>query len=242
MYKTIESASVQSQPERVMSRDSLEQQTVGHVNNNLITDNRSGLPPTAAKQSRMMPTKDNLERLIGKDIELDNRLSSNPEDSDKGYMEKQCGVCIVEKNGKYILTLDDHAADSGVWVPYATGKAVIGRSTGSGAGWMASGPFSGCELVVGVDESEDRRVFAAHIAKESGSTGKEEYSKFRSETKASEFYWNKIPMPDYGINCACAYVFVICSPDGIVSMNSLEVVVNKMGGSDGKVLALRTIK
>ena len=242
MYKTIESASVQSQSERAMPRGSLEQQTVRHVNNHLITDNHSGLPPTAAKQSRMMPTKDNLEKLIGKDIELDIHLSCQPESTPKGYIEKQFGVCIVEKNGKYILTRDDQAADRGVWVPYAEGKAVVGRSTGSGACWMASGPFSGCELAVGVDKSEDRRVFAAHIARQSGSTAEGDYSRFRGETKASEFYWNKIPLPFYGNNCACAYVFAICSPDGIVSMNSLEVVVNTMGGSNGKVMALRTIK
>lgn len=171
---------------------------------------------------------------------MDIRLTSQPDDSPKGYLEKQYGVSIIENNGKYILTRDDTAADRGVWVPYAETKAVIGRNTGSGVGWMVSGPFSGCEMAVGVDKSQDR-VFVAHIAKQRGSTAPADYRKFRAESQASEYYWNKIPMP-FEDRFSCAYVFVICSPNGIISMNSLEVAVTAMGGSNGKVISVRTFK
>ena len=188
----------------------------------------------------MRPTKENLTKLVGKQIEMDIRLTSQPEDSPNGYLEKQYGGTILERNGKYILTRDDQAADRGVWVPYAETKAVIGRCTGSGVSWMASGPFSGCEMAVGVDKNVDR-VFVAHIAKQRGSTAPADYRKFRVASKASEFYWNRIPMP-FEDRFSCAYVFVICSPNGIVSMNSLEVEVTAMGGSNGRVISVRTFK
>ncbi|NOH64489.1 hypothetical protein [Vibrio sp. RE88] len=188
----------------------------------------------------MRPTKENLTALVGKNIEMDIRLSCRPESSENGYLEKQYGVTLLERDGKVVLTRDDSSVDAGVWVPYAETKAVVGRYTGSGVGWLASGPFSGCEMAIGVDKDQNR-VFAAHIAKQSGSTAPADYRKFRTDAKASEFYWNRIPMP-FEDKFSCAYVFVICSTDGIISMNSLEVEVTSMGGSNGKVLSVRTFK
>ena len=188
----------------------------------------------------MRPTKSNLDSLIGKDIDMDIRLTCQPEHSDSGYLEKQFGVTLSLSNGSVVLARDDSSVDAGTWVPYAETKAVVGRYRGGGVGWIASGPFSGCEMAVGVDNALGK-VFAAHIAKQSGSTAPADYRKFRLHNEASEFYWNRIPMP-FEDRYSCAYVFVICSQDGIVSMNSLEVATTSMGGSNGKILSVRAFK
>lgn len=83
----------------------------------------------------MRPTKENLTALVGKNIEMDIRLSCRPENSENGYLEKQYGVTLLERDGKVVLTRDDSSVDAGVWVPYAETKAVVGRYTGSGVGW-----------------------------------------------------------------------------------------------------------
>ena len=42
----------------------------------------------------MRPTKENLTALVGKNIEMDIRLSCRPENSENGYLEKQYG-CLL---------------------------------------------------------------------------------------------------------------------------------------------------
>ena len=71
------------------------------------------------------------------------------------------------------LTLDTGPSDGpGMWVHYLPTRASYGVSEG-GENWGASGPFSGCQIIVG---KRDGRIYLAHIAQESGSGANAEWS------------------------------------------------------------------
>lgn len=187
----------------------------------------------------MIPTKENLEALINKQITLDVKLGCQPA---SGVIEKEYGVSLTGGDSGS-LTRDDDGGD-GTWVPYAEGKAVVGYLR-DGISWIASGPFSGCKFSVGKDGSG--KVFAAHIAQQSGSTGEEDYSGYRGTKSLSEWYWNKIPLPEVTVPNslgACSYIFVILKDDksGIESMNRVDVNSPQMGSGNGTVTAVHTFK
>ena len=50
----------------------------------------------------------NLDSLIGKDIDMDIRLTCQPEHSDSGYLEKQFGVTLSLSNGSVVLRVTTH--------------------------------------------------------------------------------------------------------------------------------------
>jgi len=183
----------------------------------------------------MIPNASNLKKLVGKNIKMDIKLTSQPA-IQSGVMEKSYGVSL--NDGDEVSLIFKDRASEGTWVPYAEGKAVVGYLNEHN--WIASGPFSGCQLAVGINKS-NQKVFAAHIAKQSGSTGEADYKKYRDSKKLSEWYWNKIPLPNPA-RFSCSYVFVICSKKGITSMTRLDVDVNKMGGSDGKITNVHVFK
>jgi len=126
----------------------------------------------------------------------------------------------------------------GLWTPYSEGQAVIAYVSGSQT-WVASGPFSGCEFAVG--KAADGRVFAAHIAKQSGSTAGEDFQAYLSKKKLTVWYWNRIPIPSETFY-ACTYVFAEFGGGGLTSMTRVNVRVTSMGGSDGSVFEVRKLK
>ena len=184
----------------------------------------------------MIPSTQNLKTLVGKKIQMDIQLTSQP-DILSGAMVKNYGVSLENLNDKVLLKRID-STTGGIWVPYAEGKAVVGYL--GCKRWISSGPFSGCQFAVGKDKKKNR-VFAAHIAKQSGSTGEVDYKKYRRNNELSEWYWNKIPMPNLA-RYSCSYVFVICNKDRIISMNRMDVDVTTMGGSDGEITHIHTFK
>lgn len=183
----------------------------------------------------MIPNAANLQALVGKQVTMDPKLlESQPAG---GVMVRSWGV-NVDASGN-ALSLTRVESGGGLWVPYATGKAVVGYLDGAKT-WAASGPFSGCEFAVGKSKKTGQ-VFAAHIAKESGSSGEKDYAAFRSAQDLSEWYWNKIPLPNEKA-FSCSYVFVGAGGGGITFMARMDVDVTKMGGSDGKITGVHKFK
>ncbi|MDP3084746.1 MAG: hypothetical protein Q8N44_13800 [Rubrivivax sp.] len=173
--------------------------------------------------------------LIGKKFTLDPTLGCSPGNARDGVVLKGYGASLTESNGT--AKLEKCEAGAGLWVPYAETKAVVGYMTGSQI-WVASGPFSGCQFAI---VKGGGLVFAAHIAQQSGSTGAEDYAKYRSESGLSEWYMNKIPMPNQ-MAFSCSYVFVLCGDGGINHMARVDVNVTTMGGSNGTVTNVHTFK
>jgi hypothetical protein len=184
----------------------------------------------------MIPSASNLTKLVGKKIEMDLKLTSQPA-IEAGVMEKSYGVSLNVAGDTVKLDRIDSSSD-GTWVPYAEGKAVVGYL--KERNWVASGPFSGCQFAVGINKST-QKVYAAHIAKQSGSTGEADYKKYRDNKKLSEWYWNKIPLPNPA-KFSCSYIFVICDKSGISAMIRLDADVTKMGGSDGTITNVHVYK
>jgi hypothetical protein len=185
----------------------------------------------------MIPTPANLITLIGKTISLDIRLGARAPNILDGVIVKEYGFSISLEQEKVTLKREDGVDNNGLWVPYVEGQAVVGYASGQQT-WIASGPFSGCEFAVGKGGG---RVFGAHIARQSGSTAQEDYKKYRSDNALQEWYWNKIPMPE-SQGMACSYVFVILGGGGITSMARIDVAVTSMGGGNGKIMSVRTLK
>lgn len=188
----------------------------------------------------MLPNEKNLKSVVGKDLEMDIKLTSQP-DMKEGSMMKQYGISIIAQGNKVVLQRTELLPNSGIWIPYAETKSVVGQVDDSGGTtWLASGPFSGCEFVIGKNHTTNQ-IFAAHIAQQSGSTGSLDYRKFRSSNNVTEWYWNKISMP-FDDRFSCNYLFVICNSGGIISMNTLAVEVTSMGGSNGRIANIKNYK
>ena len=138
----------------------------------------------------MIPNAINLKGFIGKTIEMDIKLTSQPAIT-SGAMVKNYGVSLQVVNDKVLLSRIDASTD-GVWVPYAEGKAVVGYLNKKN--WIASGPFSGCQFAIGEDK-KNKKVFSAHIAKQSGSTGEADYKKYRELISYPNGIGIKFPCP-----------------------------------------------
>ena len=135
----------------------------------------------------------------------------------------------VSLSGGAALTLDSGRGDPpGMWVHYLETRATYGLSEGAET-WAASGPFSGCQVIVG---KRDGRVFVAHLAQQSGSTADDDWAKrgFQDEVWAR---W-KVPLPSDQFYSS-SIVFVDWSKGS--SPASIEVVrvdvkTKNMGGFD----------
>jgi hypothetical protein len=182
----------------------------------------------------MNPTNANLSGLVGQTITLDPKLTARAPNVGTGAMVKGYG-CALESNGGVKIKRSDSGGI--LWVPYAEGQAVVGYASGSQT-WIASGPFSGCELAVG---KGNQGLFGAHIARQSGSTAKADYETYRTAHGLSEWYWNQIPMPDQTA-FSCSYVFVEVGGGGILHMSRVDVLVTQMGGGDGKITKVHQFK
>jgi hypothetical protein len=178
---------------------------------------------------KVIPTHYGLMGLVGKKIQLDQTLGCQP--IGNGVIVKGYGAALDLADNTVSIVRDD-AGGAGLWVPYAETKAVVGYMTGSQI-WVASGPFSGCQFAVGKNRKTGI-VFGAHIAQQSGSTAGDDYRTYRTENDLSEWYFNKVPMPNQ-LAFSCSYVFVVCGDGGINHMARIDVDVTKMGGSDGTI-------
>ena len=128
---------------------------------------------------------------------------------------------------------------TGFWVPYIEGKAVVGFNPG-GKTWVASGPFSGCIFSVGKDSSG--KIYAAHIAVQSGSTGPADWDAYRSANKLTTWYENKIPLPSDTFFSG-AYIFACFGSDGLTSLTRVDVNTgSQMGGSNGTIFNVKKFK
>ena len=189
----------------------------------------------------MRPTPANLEGLMNKTFTLDPMLVKRPNFA--GVAECSQEVTLVESGDNAVELRVGHGDDSGLWVPYAETKAVVGYANRDTT-WAASGPFSGCELSVGCKKdgaNATLAVYVAHIARQSGSTAAQDWQAYYDANKLSAWYWNKIPIPSDTF-FAASYVFTEFGMTGLTTMVRVDVKVTKMGGGDGTVFQIKRFK
>jgi hypothetical protein len=188
----------------------------------------------------MMPTFGVLSSYVGKTITMDNELKLRGANVPNKVLERSWGASLTGNGSSLKLSRDDAGGD-GLWVPYAEGEAVLGYF--GAQTWFASGPFSGCKLALG-KSNRDGRLFGAHLAKASGvdaSETEEFYMKYRQDNDLTEFYFNRIPIPNL-LAFSCSYVFAVLNATGIISMSRMDVNVTQMGGSNGTVTNVHQFK
>ena len=188
----------------------------------------------------MRPSSAVLSALVNKAFTLDPKLgiSTNRE----GDAIDGGKVVTLTADADSASLSSGRGADTGLWVPYLPKNAVIGF-VADGQTWMASGPFSGCEFVVGIEKKGTSvgRVFGAHISKESGSDANAVFKAYAEKNGLSAWYWNKMPMAEDSFATTC-FVFAEFGDTGLTSLNRVDIRVRTMGGSDGTVLRVKTFK
>ena len=208
-------------------------------------DSGSASHPSAQseKDDQLMiiyPTKRNLSQLVGKKIKMDHRLFYQNLFPVDPYVLKQFPIQLLFNKTTQEVTIKRaqfiEAQDAGVWIPYCETKAAVGHCPRQTDGWVASGPFSGCEFAMGYDYDE-RTVFAAHIAIQRGTSAPADFQYFLEHRKASVWYWQKISMPSLE-RFSCSYLFAIYKGKRIEEINVLHVNVDKIGGSDGEIIGV----
>lgn len=175
----------------------------------------------------MRPTLENLVAFKGHDFHLGLRATQAKA---AGAVEKRDSAKL--KGGSTLsIEAADGDAERGMWVHYLETRATYGLAE-AGETWAASGPFSGCHIVVG---KAGGRIFVAHLAQQSGSTADEDWAK---RAIGGEVWgrW-KVPIPSQSFFSG-SIVFVDwsagTSPKNIVVVR-LDVKVKTMGGSDGQI-------
>lgn len=184
----------------------------------------------------MKPTSSNLSKLLHKTISLDVKLVAQPTG---GLITASWPVTVTVDGSGNVALERKKGSDSGLWIPYAETKAVVGHASG-GETWLASGPFSGCEFAVGLDRKTGT-VFGAHIARQSGSTGPQDWADHMNANDYSIWYQNRIPLPSDTFY-ACSYIFAEFGGTGLLSMTRLDVQVTTMGGGNGTVFNVKIFK
>ena len=178
----------------------------------------------------MDPTAANLQALVGKNFTMDPKLAPRGKDP-----MLQSSGCTLDASGSTVSMKRTDPGD-GMWVPYAAGCVFVGYLSGS-QGYVASGPFSGCKFAVG---SANGRVFGAHIAMP-GPDSEEEYQAYRTANKLSEWYFNKIPVPDTA-SYSASFMFATVGGGKILTMARMDVRVTTMGGGDGSIFNVYKFK
>lgn len=135
------------------------------------------------------------------------------------------------------LTLGDgDASGAGMWVQYIAGRGCYGVATG-GETWAASGPFSGCHIVVGKKAGS---VYVAHLAQQSGSTADEDW-KGRKWTDEETWGRWKVPIPSQTIAFTSSIVFVDWSNGAkadAINVVRVDVQHRAMGGFDASPMTI----
>jgi hypothetical protein len=84
------------------------------------------------------------------------------------------------------------------WVPYAANGIAVGMFTAKSrtSTWVASGPFSGCHVSVGL--TPDSKVYAAHIAQDGGSAPQilKDWETYKSKNKLHFLFEQKVKFND----------------------------------------------
>jgi hypothetical protein len=178
----------------------------------------------------MDPTAANLQGLVGKNFKMDPTLAP------RGKVPiLQSSGCTLDASGDTVTMKRTDPGD-GMWVPYAAGCAFVGYLSGSQT-YVASGPFSGCKFAVG---SANGRTFGAHIAMP-GPDSEEDYQAYRDANKLSEWYFNKIPVPDTA-SYSASFMFATVGGGKILTMARMDVRVTTMGGHDGSIFNIYKFK
>lgn len=131
--------------------------------------------------------------------------------------------------GDSSLKLDAGQGDPpGMWVHYLETRAAYGIST-SGETWSASGPFSGCQIVIG---KKDGQIYVAHLAQQSGSTADQDWAGrgWRDEVWGR---W-KVPVPSETFYSS-SIVFVDWAAGNTprsISVVRVDIKTKAMGGFD----------
>ena len=175
-----------------------------------------------------------LVALNGKQIKIDKSLFVRPPNVPAIQVVSFDASLIVDDDNVRVAKEGSDLS----WIPYVTGNCAI--SFVAADRWFASAPFSGCKWATGRSEATNE-IFGAHIAQESGSEAQAQYEKFSKEHSLTEWFDEKIPIPNEGF-FSCSYIFTKCSVGGIEAMVRLDVQVNAMGGSDGKIFNVQVLK
>jgi hypothetical protein len=188
----------------------------------------------------MRPTAGNLSTLVNQTLTMDVQLgpsggSGNTNVDGARVLSHPVQLQAVPGGGRLVR---GDGPDHGLWVPYSENQCVVGYAS-AGQTWLASGPFSGCHFAVG--KAGDGRIFAAHVSKQSGSTGPADWQRYLGDHQLELWYSNAIPLPSETFYAA-SYMFVELGGGGIQSMNRLDVRVTTMGGGNGTVFNLKTFK
>lgn len=144
-----------------------------------------------------------------------------------GLASRKSTVKLTGGGSDFAIDTGD-SSDAGMWVHYLEGRATVGIAT-SGETWAASGPFSGCHVIVGKKEGS---VYVAHLAQQSGSTSDQDWAArgWKDEVWGR---W-KVPVPSDTF-FASSIVFVDwsrgSSPSQIAVVR-VDVKTRNMGGFD----------
>jgi hypothetical protein len=182
----------------------------------------------------MRPTFANLAAAKGGHLTVNLPLASG---SGAGLAMRRAGVRLGGA-GKS-LSLDVGSSDApGMWVHYLPTRASYGESEG-GESWGASGPFSGCQIIIGKREG---RIYLAHIAQESGSGANSQWSDrgWRDEVWGR---W-KVGAPSEKFNCN-SIVFVDWSKGAnpnTISVVRVDLKTASMGGFDKGPMDIFNVK
>lgn len=150
-----------------------------------------------------------------------------PNSGGEGLAERRCSASLAGGNGALTLASND-GAPPGMWIHYLETRASYGIANG-GETWAASGPFSGCQIVVGKKEG---RVYVAHLAQQSGSTADVDWAGrgWRDEVWGR---W-KVPVPSDRF-FSSSIVFVDWSAGSSprnISVVRVDIKTKSMGGFD----------
>ena len=144
--------------------------------------------------------------------------------------ERKCAASLSGSGGALALKSGD-GDPPGMWVHYLQGKSAFGIAQG-GETWAASGPFSGCHIIVG---KKDGQIYVAHIAHETKEQAVEADQAWAGRGWRDEVWgrW-KVSAPSGDFNCN-SIVFVDWSggtAPNAISVVRLDLKTKSMGGFD----------
>lgn len=171
----------------------------------------------------MKPTYENLVAAKGGKIAVDIKTANI---GGSGLATLRSGAVLGGAGQALTLGLGD--GGEGMWVHYLETRACVGVAT-SGETWAASGPFSGCQIVVGKNGGS---VYVAHLAQQSGSTADADWAArgWKDEVWGR---W-KVPLPSDTF-FSSSIVFVDWSKGSSpsqISVVRVDIKTKSMGGFD----------
>ena len=176
------------------------------------------------------PTLENLSSAIGKQFSVHAQKNSNP--TGEALLERSDTIDLRFGGGSVeTAALDGPKGTSGLWVTYVTNCATYGIVQ-PGQTWGASGPFSGCRLVIGKRAGQ---LYLAHIATPDNLSGPAWRGRGWGDEVWVEF---KVAMAEDLGGWPASYVFVDWSRGATaknLSVFRMDVLVGSMGGTSGTV-------